>query len=158
MQGNFMQYMDIFGTRTPVVVSVDIPTKWQPRLINNMQILVFSFCLAYNLPFKIFPLFWIFGTVDTGCFLQHFWWHYSVINISQKYFIVTSFIQLHTFHKHSDIIRNRKWSATHSNCLEIFNDSTLIMLANKPTLAETMSSYSQWHNSVYFSVPYSGAL
>ena len=76
----------------------------------------------------------------------------------QKYFILTSFIRLHIFHKHSDIMRNRKWLATHSNCLEIFNDSTLTVLANEPTLAETMSFYSQWHNSIYFSVPYSGAL
>jgi len=47
---------------------------------------------------------------------------------------------------------------SHTFCLEIFNDSTLTMLANKPTLAETMSSYSQWHNSIYFSLPCSGAM
>jgi hypothetical protein len=123
-----------------------------------MQILVFSFCLAYNLSFKIFPLFWIFGIADTGCFLQHFWWHYSITHMLQKYFILTSFTQMHTFHKHSDIKINRKWLATHSNCLEIFNNSILIMLANKTTLAKTISSYSQWHNSLYFSVPYFGAL
>jgi len=99
--------------------------KWQQWLIKTMQILVFSFCLAYNLSFKIFPLFWIFGTVDTEILAIFLVTLFCDTHVAEIFHINILYSTAHisqTFWHHDE-----QKVISHIFCLEIFNDSILIM-------------------------------